>query len=308
MFFRQTAVERGARDVDLRIGEKDCPVVAILGIEVSPDLVEAWAGWLAPDPQPFLVGPDDVWRDCEGQGGLITPELRDTFRLWGVAAGSRTIWLSEDQFHALPKARRAALVREQVTRRRGAVPSVRGWMDLLDPSELRGQADGHRFVWWRSLVATNPVAILHRSVSTARLPSRHAEVADSTWRRCESVLPGARQLAGTFPTGSNENCFGTVMAAAGADTTDVYDSKEPFVGWLSTACRKGGDTGQPGTVLVWRDRDGEPVHAAVSMGEGWGLEKPSQEWHSPSAVATVGDIVRTTRLAGQRLERHRIMS
>jgi hypothetical protein len=60
-------------------------------------------------------------------------------------------------------------------------------------------------------------------------------------------------------------------------------------------------------VLVWR-RDGAPFHAAVSIGDGWVLEKPSQDWHSPRAVATVADVVRTARAAGQRLERHTIRS
>jgi hypothetical protein len=163
-------------------------VVAVLGIEASPDLMEAWCRWLAPDPQPFLVDADDIWRESEGEGGSITPELRDTSRLYGVVAASPVLWLSEERFQSLPRARRAALVREQVIRRRGAVPSVRGWSDLLDPSQLRRQADGHRFVWWRSLVATDPVAILRRFVSTDRLASQHAEVVDSTWQRCRTLF------------------------------------------------------------------------------------------------------------------------
>lgn len=294
------------------------PVVAsVLGVDVSTDLVEAWTGWLAPDLQPFLVGPEDTWRDVDVEHGVISPELRDTYRLWAAAAGSRILWLSEDRFASLPKARRAALVREQVTRRGGAllrradrrvgaVPTVRGWSDLLDASELRRQADGHRFVWWPSLVANNPMGILTRMVSADRLPSRHAEVAEATWRSCDSILPEARELAGTFPVGSNANCFGTVLAAAGAHNAEVNDNVEPFVEWLAATCRPGGNPQRPGTVLVWRDNASEPVHAAVSLGDGWVLEKPSQEWHSPRAVVAVTDIVRVTRVAGQRLERHTI--
>ncbi len=289
-------------------------MVAVLGIEASPDLLRSWAGWLAPDPQPFVVGADDVWHEVEARQRAVTPEVRTTFRLWGASAGSRLLWLSEDRFQALPKNLRATLVREQVGQRRGnrpgvgAVPSVRAWSDLLDPGELRRQADGHRFVWWPSLVAVNPVAILHRLVETDRLPSRHAEVTESTWHRCANTLPAARRLAGTWPTGSNGCCFSTVMAAAGADDSAACDSLEPFVDWLATRCRSGGDTSRPGTVLVWRNRDGDPVHAAVSIGDDWALEKPSDDWHSPRAVARVADVIRMSRSAGQRLERHTIVS
>lgn len=278
----------------------------MLGIEVPDDLVESWARWLAPDPQPFLVGADG-WADVAGEAGRVTPELRDTFRLWGVAPGSRLLWLSEAAFASLDARDRRALVREQVVRRRGAVPTVRAWRDVLDPTELRRHGDGHRFVWWRSLVDTDPVGILRRVVSDRRLASRHAEVAAATWRACDQVLPAARGLAGTFPDGSTTCCFGTVMAAAGADDTAACDSVEPFSAWLEATCRPGGDPARPGTVLVWRDMTGSPVHAAVSIGDGWALEKPSQEWHSPRGVAAVRDVVRLARLAGQHLERHTIV-
>lgn len=285
----------------------------ILGVDVPPDLVELWCGWLAPDPQPFIVGTDARWQELEGDSGVITPELRDTFRLWAVAPGSQLLWLSDERFHGLPKPVRASLVREQVTRRSGnppgvgGVPSVRGWRDLLDPTALRREADGHRFVWWPGLVATDPIGILDRLLSADRLPSRHAEVSNSVWRRCEDILPNAQAVAGTWPQGSSSCCFSTVMTAAGSDDSGACDSVEPFGEWLDSACRKGGNLSDAGTVLVWRDRDGLPVHAAVAIGEGWGLEKPSQEWHSPHAVATISDIIRTTRLPGQRLEKHTIL-
>ena len=279
----------------------------VLGVDVQPTLTESWAGWLAPDPQPFLVDPKDPWSECEDEGGSITAELRDTYRLWwGVAKGSSLIWISEEQFSSFPRAVRAALVREQVVRRRGAVPTVRRWHDVLDPGHLRAQADGHRFVWWPSLLVSDKELIVTRVVSTGRLPSRHAEVEESTWRTCERVLPAARQLAGTFPTGSTANCFGTIMEAADGDPAGVYDSVEPFVDWLASACKPGGDTRRAGGVLVWRNRDGAPVHAAVSIGDGWGLEKPSGDWHSPRAVVAVDDIVRMSRHSGERLERHTI--
>ena len=272
-------------------------------MEVPRALLRAWAGWLAPDPQPFLVGDADEW-DVARSTGTITPELRDTYCLWRVEPGSKVLWLTEEQFASMPKSARAALVREQVRRRRGAVPTVRAWQDLLDPARLRAQADGHRFVWWPSLLGGDATRILERQVSTGRLRSRHREVSAATWRACRGVLPGARALAGTFPT-TIACCFSTVLEAAGADTTGSCDSLEPFAEWLDAACTPGGDSDRPGTVLAWRTAEGI-VHAAVSIGGGWCLEKPSQEWHSPRAISRVEDVVRMARVPGQRVERHTI--
>lgn len=263
-------------------------VQVILGIDIEPSLLELWASWLAPDPQPFLVGSAALWPDCVDEGGVLKPEHEDTYRLWwGVEKGSEVVWISEQQFGRLSKPTRAKLVREQVSRRRGAVPTVRGWEDLLGRERLRSAADGHRFVWWPSLISAHAEKILARVVSDRRLPSRHREVDDDVWRAAAVVLPEARRLAGTFPPGSTTNCFGSVMAAAGAESAAVYNDVEPFEKWLESACERGGDTRQPGVVLVWRGQDGAPVHSAVTIGEGWGLEKPSKDWHSPFAVAIV---------------------
>jgi hypothetical protein len=282
-------------------------VPEVLGIDVEPALMESWVRWLAPDPQPFLVESPGSWRGCDDEGGVMTAELEDTYRLWwGVEKGSAVIWISEQQFVQLPKRTRAALVREQVNRGRGAVPTVRAWRDLLDGARLRGHADGHRFVWWPSLLADQPEQILSRVVSTRRLPSRHLEVPDATWRTSEAVLPEARRLAGTFPSGSNTNCFGAVMEAAGAASAAVFDDVEPFEAWLANKGKPGADANRPGVVLVWRGRSGAPIHAAVTIGGGWGLEKPSRDWHSPFAVVTVEDIMRMSRHPGERVERHTI--
>lgn len=279
----------------------------VLGIDVGSAMLEAWQRWLAPDPQPFLVAAPTEWR-CDDEGGVVSRELADTYRLWwGVEKPSALIWISERQFGELPKPTRAALVREQVRRRRGATPSVRAWQRLLDAARLREQADGHRFVWWASLLAGNAEAVLSRVVSERRLPSRHVEVPEDVWQAAESVLPQARSLGGTFPSGSNMNCFANVMAAAGAPSHEVLDDVGPFDRWLEQACTRGGDAQQStGVVLVWRDREAAPVHAAVTLGGGWGLEKPSRDWHSPHAVVTVKDIMRMSRHPGEHVEKHTI--
>jgi hypothetical protein len=269
--------------------------------------MESWSRWLAPDPQPFLVDSPRSWRECADEGGVMTPELEDTYRLWwGVEKGSVVLWLSEKQFVGLPRATRAELVREQVSRRRGAVPTVRAWGDLLDSAPLRTQADGHRFVWWPSLLARHRQQILSRVVSSRRLPSRHREVHEEIWRGAKALLPDARRLAGTFASGSNTNCFGSVMEAAGAPSAAVYSAVAPFEAWLASRCSPGGDTTQPGVVLLWRASGGAPVHAAVTIGGGWALEKPSKDWHSPFAILAVKDIMKMSRHPGEHLERHTI--
>jgi hypothetical protein len=123
------------------------------------------------------------------------------------------------------------------------------------------------------------------------------------------VLPLARSLAGTFATSSRPNCFSTVLAAAGLAGPDEFVVEAPFLAWLDGACRRGGDDEVAGTVLVWREggRDGRPVHAAVTIGDGWVLEKASGEWWTPRAVRSVADVIRSTRSQGLRLERHHVV-
>jgi hypothetical protein len=285
----------------------------VLGIDVPDSLLARWSFWLAPALQPFFVAnPASV--HAPGSAAALTAESRDTFKVWKIGSATPALWLDENSFASLTEASRKDLVRQQVAIGRGGVPTVRTWADLLDPALLRAQAGGHRFVWWPWLVGKNPGAILDRVILKSpggdqddQLPSRHTEVPPATWSACRDVLPGIRTLAGTFPMGSGPNCFGTVMAATGVlNTANEWMQREPFEGWLAACARRGGDDNEPGTVLVWRDRDGVAVHAAVTLGSGWGLQKASQEWWTPRCILSVGAIIRSNRVRGWRLERHRI--
>jgi hypothetical protein len=52
------------------------------------------------------------------------------------------------------------------------------------------------------------------------------------------------------------------MAAAGVGcAADAWMQQAPFEAWLKAACAPGGEDDEPGTVLVWRNTAGEPVHA-----------------------------------------------
>jgi hypothetical protein len=277
----------------------------VLGIEVADDLLARWAGWFAPDPQPFLLPRDSELALLGGPltGGAGGPEWRDTFWIYTLAEDTACRAISFAEFMALPRGTRSALVRAQRAMSRELVPSVRAWPGLrcLGTGE---QADGHRFVWWSSLLEGREREVLVPFIEDGRRRSRHGVVSAGVWREASRVLPGARELAGTFPLGSGPNCFGTVMGAAGVPgAADQWMQREPFEEWLAAETRPGGRDEQPGTVLVWRSSSGLIQHAAVTVGDGWALHKPSQGWMSPTKVLTVTELLRSARARDRRLTR-----
>jgi hypothetical protein len=280
-------------------------VLSVLGIDVSPDLLDRWTDWLAPAEQPFFVTRKQAttWGVPVDDEREPTAEQRDTFRTYALdRRATHTVWLSEAQYVDLPKATRSALVRAQVNHSRGAIPTVRRWSSILGP-ELRQQADGHRFVWWQSLLQA-PDQVLPAIVSEDLGPSRHPEV-----RSWPAEFPRARELAGTFPDGSGPNCFGTVMAACGVDGAEkVRMLREPFEQWLAEHTAPGGRDDVPGTVFVWRDTANAVQHAALTIGGGWMLHKPSQSWMTPRKIRSVGEVKRSTRTAGWRLSRRTVVA
>jgi hypothetical protein len=276
---------------------------SVLGIPVSPELFERWRTWLAPGAQPFF-GPKR--RGAKVFLRAHAPEVWDSCTVWRIPRDHRAVvWLDEGEFSALPRPERARLVRMQATLGRGGVPSVRAWSDLLDPTVLRAQADGHRFVWWPSLIDES---VARRIVEHDRLRCRRREVRPATWKAAADVLPHVEELAGTFPSGSTTNCFGATLAAAGACDAETDVQRPQLERWLRISCRPGGDDSDPGTVLLWRDDEGLAVHSAVTIGDGWAFEKPSQEWHSPRYVATTADLLKHNRVRGWHLTRYRIQS
>lgn len=280
-------------------------MLRVLGIDVDDSTLARWRAWFAPTVQPFFVDDAGEWPTLDAVAE--TPEQYDTFALWRVDEKAPCIWLDETTFLGLTRGERAMLVRSQVRHGRGAVPSVRGWSDVLDGSVLRAQADGHRFVWWPSLVQDDAPHIFQRFIGTGLLTTRHREVRAATWKACADVVPGARDLAGTFPPGGGPNCFGTVLGAAGVPgAANECVLREPFDAWLADCCEGGGPDDAPGTVFVWRDNEGLVAHTAITLGDGWAFEKPSREWWTPRIVASVPEILRANRMIGWRLERHHI--
>lgn len=275
-----------------------------LGIAVSDELLDRWVSWFAPDRQPFVVAADDELAAQHQQE--LSLELLDTYELYG-GKGKHLAWLTEPGLLALPRQRRADLIRAQVDGGRSVVPSVRRWGSLVGP-RAGDQADGHRFVWWPSLLRGHAEQVLAEFVENGRLPSQHRSVFRSTWAAAQRLLPRAHELAGTFPTHSGPNCFGAVMAAAGvADAEHEWMQRQPFETWLAERTQPGCHESRPGTVLVWRSPAKELEHAAVTLGDGWALHKPSQGWMSPTKVLAVSDVIRSSRCRGRRLSRRRIV-
>lgn len=251
----------------------DAPV-QVLGIEVSEPQLMHWLNWLMPGLHPYLL-PVEVAQEA----GLVeeperlTMELRDAFWIYGDQPEA-VCWLTRAQARVLPERVR------------------------------RDQPQPHR---WRSSDPRTDLQRLVRYLEDGRRRSRHEQASSHTWSRAESLLPGARQLAGTFPGRSGPNCFGTVMAAAGVpDAAGVWMQREPFEQWLLDTAVPGGRDDEVGTVLVWRSADHVVQHAAVTIGDGLGLHKPSQGWQSPTKILTVRELKFSARTPGNSLHRYSI--
>lgn len=275
----------------------------VLNIPVSPDVSACWAKWLAPPLQPFFLTEAEAVAlklpTLASAEWKPSPELRDTFALWGLdSAANRVALLSEDDWNGLSALARRNLLRLQIGYRRGNVPHAKAFADLL-PELGRG-----RFVWWPSML---PPEIVARTVSAESLACQREHVPDAVWHAAEALLPRAHALAGTFATGSGSNCFGTVMAAAGTAGAELeWMQREPFEAFLASRTRSGGRDDHPGTVLVWHGTGGQVEHAAVTLGAGWAMHKPSQTWMTPRAVLPTHALIRGYRTPGHRLERWRL--
>lgn len=272
----------------------------VLNIPVSPALLDAWRGWLAPARQPFYLTDAEARRlalpTLARASVTLTPEERDTFTEWNVSpVAERLAWLTPADLDALAPAARRELLRAQVRHGRGNVPLGAPFADL------RPGLPAGRFLWRREDLTG---AVLARLIGRAGRACQRREVSDAVWDAAAHTLPHARTLAGTFPAGSAGNCFGTVMGAAGVpDAARTWMQREPFEAFLRDRTVPGGADTQPGTLLLWRSGNGLAQHAAVTLGGGWALHKPAQTWWTPRTVLSVPELKTATRTRGWRLER-----
>lgn len=242
-----------------------------LGIDVPDELVRQWPGWFAPDRQPFPADRLDEPLAVGRREFDPTAEVRDTFCVYS----GDWVWLDEAEFSGLsPRVRRALLDGREATGLLSASPRVCAARRLRpQPTTVarvaapRGCRTGRRL----------------RRGGPGPEPASAGEWLDLG--RMRRGLPAAAELAGTFPPVSGPDCFGTVMAAAGVQGAATGGMVQaPFEDWLAGAATSVTGTGQdhhPGTVLVRRDRDGLQVRAAVTLGDGYVLSKPSQSWYGP---------------------------
>lgn len=151
------------------------------------------------------------------------------------------------------------------------------------------------------------LAKLVRWIEAGTRPSLHELARPQLQHASQGLLPRAAELAGRFPASSGANCFGTVMAAAGDPVEKDWVQLDQFQTWLDERTRPAAegrvDDSQAGQVLVWH-QDGHLAHAAVTISDGWVLQKPSQSWSSPVGVWTVQEITSSWRVPGVRLSRH----
>lgn len=276
----------------------------ILNIPVSPDLLEAWRTYLAPQRQPFFLSGADAarlgWPSVARAEAGLTAEEGDTLTTWRIPqAVDRVVWCSQAEWEALAGSLRRELLRLQVRHGRGNVPIGRRYADLL-PDLPAG-----RFLWRRSQLTP---AVLARLISSEGQACQRSQVPAGVWASARPLLPRVRELSGTFPQGSAGNCFGAVMGAAGVEGAEkTWMQREPFEAFLKERAKPGGRDDQPGTLLVWRSREGLAEHVAVALGGGWAFHKPSQTWWTPRTVLPLRELVRGWRTPGQRLGRYRLL-
>lgn len=272
----------------------------VLNIPVAPGLADRWRDWLAPARQPFFLTAaqaDALTLDTDPRADLkLSPEERDTFTVWNVdPAADLVAWPTLGQWDALTPGLRQMLLRIQRRHGRGNIPLGRHHADQLPglpPS---------RFLWRRDQLTD---AVLARIIADHGQPCQRERVPEAVWEGSAGLLPHARSLAGTFPSGSAGNCFGAVMGAAGVPgAADEWMQREPFEVFLDDSTVPGGADDRPGTLLVWRSADGLVQHAAITLGRSWALHKPSQSWMTPRVVLPVRALKMASRTPGWRLER-----
>lgn len=293
----------------------------VLGIRVTDAQLARWRGWVMPPVQPFLLTGEEA-RSVRrvARSRRLTPELSDTFQLYAVPGTD--VYAAEPSevessgvavaHHVAPRANENSRIGAP-----GMDDEPQGtsliWLDrrgarLLSPQTLAAQPTKHR--WPGKHPERSRERDIMRTIRWIEdgLPaSQHGEVSEATWRRARAILPEARRIAGRFPARSGPNCFGTVMGAAGVEgAANTRMQRESFERWLHDATITGGNDDNPGTVFVWRGADGAVEHAAITLGDGWLLNKPAQTWSTPAMVLPVRDGINASRAPGRRLERHTI--
>ncbi|MDO4607348.1 MAG: hypothetical protein Q4B12_08525 [Bowdeniella nasicola] len=255
-------------------------MLPVLGIPVSPELVDKWKNFWSFPVQPFPVKglPAELLEQLPASRD-VTPsgEYRDTFYLYDAA--DRRFY-SQGDIASLPGNVRSELLRVQ--KNSYPEPIVPAWPGdpFLLPKMIRWIEHGVR-------------------------SSLHEIAAQSLEAASSEKLPAAKSLAGTFAERSGPNCFHTVMCAAGENPPDPWVTQDVFTEFLERRAEPLKDNradATAGVIFTWT-LHGELAHAAVTLGDGWSLVKPSQSWSSPRLVWTVPEVVASWRIKGATMQR-----
>jgi hypothetical protein len=256
---------------------------AALNIRVPIATERAWGGHLSPGVRPFFVGDEaaqaltgqPLWSAAELKPEHLPLNLLDTLRLYSTPY-TRVLWLDEPGWARLSVDERAVLDAE--------------WARLALP----------RLWWpgeWQALKQSGQRRELLARLTADRLPCRRAELTRAQWQQATRYAPALRRWAGSWAAHSGPNCFGAVMAACGVPGAgEVWMMVAPFVRWLEGAAGPGQPLDPPGadatptvnpapgTVLLWRDGQGQPQHAALALDAGLLHQKEAQSWNAPRQV------------------------
>ena len=254
--------------------------LSVLGIPVCGDLIEKWKSFWCFPVQPFPV--QDLPPKLLAQlptSRDITPsdEFRDTFYLYDA---NDWRYYAQEDLASLPGYLHNELLRIQ--KRSYPEEIFPAWPDdpFLVPKMIRWIERGVR-------------------------PSLHRLAAQSLEAASQRRLPAVKSLAGTFAGSSGANCFQTVMLAAGENPSDPWVTQDVFAEFLTRRAEpiSGSHADNTAGVIFTWTLNGDLAHAAVTIGDGWCVVKPSQSWSSPRVVWTVPEVVASWRFKGTKMQR-----
>ena len=245
--------------------------MTVAGCELTSSTFSRWQQHFAPAAQPFFVSESlsrklPAWprftRSEFARSGVLL-SLHDTFTTYKVAENAVwVVWVTFEAFSSLSPSVQTALLAEQRDFGRGGVFRVGEAVGVLEAETLATLYLNELFVWWPELWARlsedEKYAVLKAFAETDRLPCRRHDLTPDDWGRVALVLPGARELAGTFLPDSGGNCLATVMAAFGVPAVaELWVHPEPFERWLGVFSPLPDTVLEPvlGDVFVWRDGD-----------------------------------------------------
>ena len=280
--------------------------MTVAGCELTSSIFSRWQQHFAPAAQPFFASESlsrklPAWprftREEFARSG-VSLSLHDTFTTYSVSKEAVwVVWLTQGAFSSLSPTVQAALLAKQRDFGRGGVFSADKAVGVLEAETLTTPNLNGLFVWWPELWVRlsdgEKYAVLKAFAETDRLPCRRHDLEPDDWERIARVLPGARELAGTFLPDSGGNCLATIMTAFGVPAVaELWIHPEPFERWLEAFSPLSDIVVEPvlGNVLVWRDGD-RVQHAAVSLGKGYVLHKEAQGWFAPRQVMRLGDVL-----------------